>query len=721
MNRRSLYSLLHAPLLFIAAVFLCLSPVRASWLADIFGEDHVSIEGAGFLTDLKFERILGLLEPISDSEGEEEEEPPPPEINRVYVQDSLFILSGEMRAKGFRRPTFTVRLYKGEEVALETIFEMNEFSEPIPKGFIADHLEINVEEGVLYYFDSINIEVEDEVKLERKAQAYFYAAETLFTTDESRFYTDGRFSSGVGQIIGELRDKGYHQAKARQGEPQFNHENGAVGVSAVITPGKQFYTNEAVVYVEDPDGNRTEIERHTFNDLLFTPTWLNAFVHGYRVQHYEQGYPDVRVFHKIKEGRAGGRRIIDVEITIRKGGKFRIGEIRFEGTENTDRERMVEQLPIESGQLLNPQIVDQGRSGLSRLNIFERVEVRYEPGTEPGVRDVVYDTTLRKTFSTRLIVGAGTFDIIRLGLEIIHNNVWGLAHQQRIEGIQSLKASYLEYGYTIPEFYFESTDFFFQADFLRREQVNFTRQEFGGSLGVQRFWRELGINVSAEFRIESLQAEELESDALLGARDAFTTAVILRANRNFLDNPVFPSDGYRLSSTFEFAVPELGGSVEYQRVELGASYHQPLGDFGLILHTGLRHGVLTSIRDDREDIPLNQRFLLGGENDVRGYLQDEASPLNDQGDVIGAEVFTLGQVQLEQRITQLISLNAFVDTVYTSDNIADYPGDDLLFSAGGGISFRLPIGPLRFEYAHNINPRNSDPSGAFHFSLGFPF
>ncbi|MEC7907603.1 MAG: hypothetical protein VYC82_10305 [Verrucomicrobiota bacterium] len=31
------------------------------------------------------------------------------------------------------------------------------------------------------------------------------------------------------------------------------------------------------------------------------------------------------------------------------------------------------------------------------------------------------------------------------------------------------------------------------------------------------------------------------------------------------------------------------------------------------------------------------------------------------------------------------------------------------------------MGPIRFEYGANLDRRPFDPSGTFHFSLGYPF
>jgi outer membrane translocation and assembly module TamA len=66
-------------------------------------------------------------------------------------------------------------------------------------------------------------------------------------------------------------------------------------------------------------------------------------------------------------------------------------------------------------------------------------------------------------------------------------------------------------------------------------------------------------------------------------------------------------------------------------------------------------------------------------------------------------------------------LVTFFDATAFAQNRSDYPGNESLFSAGGGIRWRSPIGPVRLEYGHNLNPRAHDPSGTIHFSIGFPF
>jgi outer membrane protein insertion porin family len=122
-----------------------------------------------------------------------------------------------------------------------------------------------------------------------------------------------------------------------------------------------------------------------------------------------------------------------------------------------------------------------------------------------------------------------------------------------------------------------------------------------------------------------------------------------------------------------------------------------------------------------EDLPFNKRFFPGGEGTMRGYQFGEAAPRNEEGRLVGAETYVLGNIEVEQGLTGNCSIVGFVDALGAARRLSEYPFDETLFSVGGGIRWRTLIGPVRLEYGHNLNPRPRDPAGTLHFSLGFPF
>ena len=83
--------------------------------------------------------------------------------------------------------------------------------------------------------------------------------------------------------------------------------------------------------------------------------------------------------------------------------------------------------------------------------------------------------------------------------------------------------------------------------------------------------------------------------------------------------------------------------------------------------------------------------------------------------------YLLLNLELEQALTKTWSAILFFDALGETASLADYPFAERLFSAGVGLRYQTLIGPVRLEYGHNLNPRQADPAGTLHFSVGFPF
>lgn len=409
-----------------------------------------------------------------------------------------------------------------------------------------------------------------------------------------------------------------------------------------------------------------------------------------------------------------------VIIQVQGGPQVKIGKIAFSGEYGTNMSVLEDQLMIEPGQELDRNRVEDTRSKLNSLGIFRTVEIEYTEVDE-NTWDVTYNMQMKQRTEISLIMGVGTFDIIRGGFLIEQNNLWGLAHSQRLRAVQSFKATDVTYRYGIPQIFGNDIDFYAKGNYLYRQEISFNRQEYGAATGFQRYYRPLRTNFDIQYSLEQLSARNRDFITAPGPTEATVSSITLKASHNGLDNPIFPTKGWQARASAEFALKDLGGQVDYQRLELSVAYHTPLNDMGLIFHTGLRHGVITTTGTAQSDIPVNRRFFMGGENTVRGYRRDQAAPRDAAGYQIGAVSYILWQVELEQRLTEDFSLVAFLDALGNAADISQYPFNETLASIGIGINYRTFVGPLRLEYGYNIKKRTGDPDGTLQISLGFPF
>lgn len=120
-------------------------------------------------------------------------------------------------------------------------------------------------------------------------------------------------------------------------------------------------------------------------------------------------------------------------------------------------------------------------------------------------------------------------------------------------------------------------------------------------------------------------------------------------------------------------------------------------------------------------LPIFQKFRLGGINSVRGFNFASISPTDPAtGDKIGGEKMMVYNVEYrfplikEQGVIGLVFFDA--GNVFTKDE--NYTFSGIRRSAGAGIRWYSPIGPLRLEYGKNLDPLEGETSGEWAFAVG---
>ena len=122
-----------------------------------------------------------------------------------------------------------------------------------------------------------------------------------------------------------------------------------------------------------------------------------------------------------------------------------------------------------------------------------------------------------------------------------------------------------------------------------------------------------------------------------------------------------------------------------------------------------------------EDLPLFERYYLGGPNSIRGFKNRRISPVDSTGLRIGGDTEALGNVEYIVPLPYGIRLAGFFDVGNVYGFGTKFDLTDLRYAAGGGFRWTSPFGPIRVDYGFNLDRRPGEPAGAFHFSVGSPF
>jgi outer membrane protein assembly complex protein YaeT len=589
----------------------------------------------------------------------------------------------------------------------------------LPRPLAARKVRFRVRRGVRFYYQRLEI-VGLKSLPDKKAKSFFMETDLLVPIKSTRIYTPSRLDRAVGELKEALARKGFAEASVTVAHLERNDRNGAVRVRIEVKEGLPTTVRSVKIEVHSADETAAKEAGVVRPGKPYSHLWLQDFLQGLRTNQYRRGFPDATAEASTIKRDTGATNIqVDLQAHVETGPKIKLGDVKFEGNKRTRVSVLELRVKLKAGEDLDRLEVERGRERLARLGVFDSVQVRYDPAG-PQTRDVTYELKEGKALDFSLLFGYGSYEMLRGGFEVEKRNVWGLAHQARLRAIQSFKASSADFLYTMPDLFQQNVNLFFNASGLRREEISFVREEYGGAVGVQRFVRPLASDVSLRYSYQVLNAANAAPGEIVGLKEAQVAAWVLDIKHDRRDNPLVPRKGFKLFSTVEIASAALGGEVDYQRAELSSSYHQRLGG-GRFLHFGVSHGALLTLGGTASELPFNKRFFPGGENSVRGYQQGEAAPRNADGKIVGAETYLQGNVEFEQVLTPSWSLVFFVDGVGFAQNIRDYPLNEALYSVGGGLRWKTLIGPARLEYGYNLNPRRKDPAGTLHFSLGFPF
>jgi outer membrane protein insertion porin family len=687
---------------------LCLVPL-AAWAGQP-PPAVLKITGYGPLGDLKLKRILVLLEESGKK---------PEFFDANFIEDSALILFSRLNRDGFLKPELTakVTLDGGRQVSYTWSKAVREH--PLPRPLKARRVEFRINKGRLYYFGTIQFHGLSSVQAKR-ARAYFVDTTALFPLKRTRIYSPDRLERGLSSITEVLNRQGYESPDVKIGTREQNDQTGRVDVSIEVQEGPRSFVRsiqEEYFYGGVPQPARSLIVQ---TNLVFSKYWLQDFTQQLRATNYHQGYPDtkVEVSQARREKKDG---IIDLHLLaqIKSGPLVRLGEVKFTGGKKTKTSVMERRAGLKEGSLLDRILVEEGRYRLARLGVFDSVGLTYEPVDE-HTRDVTYQVKEGKTIDASLLFGWGSYELLRGGVEVDQNNLFGLAHHARLLLTQSFKQSYGEYVYTMPELIGRDVDVFVNASALRRQEISFVREEYGGGAGLRKYLTPIATDATVRYSYQIVNATAPELPFQESLPSAGVGSIITELRHDRVDNLLYPRNGYRLWGNFEVASRYFASDVNFQRLELGGSFHHAIGN-GHWIHLGFSHGADLTLGSPAQDLPFNRRFFPGGEDSIRGYQQGEAAPRDVNGNVIGAETYLFGSVELEQALTKSWSVVGFFDTVSFAQHLENYPFDQSLYSVGGGLSWKTIIGPVRLEYGYNLNRRPHDPVGTVQFSVGFPF
>lgn len=235
-------------------------------------------------------------------------------------------------------------------------------------------------------------------------------------------------------------------------------------------------------------------------------------------------------------------------------------------------------------------------------------------------------------------------------------------------------------------------------------------------------------NLDVSFRRETL-VSSLEQSLTWDARDDK-----LAATRNYFFTLSLAEAGGFLGGDQDF-FRVRGEARSYRSVRFGGE------DPTTVLAGRIGAGLILPYLN-ASPVDVDERLFLGGGGTVRGWGEDRLSPYveypicrdgstdcdDDETvsalDPVGGNVMGFGSVELRQKLPFSLGVVLFVDAGRAWDKLENITLEGLQVSAGGGLRYNTPIGPIRLDAGFVLNKAEyfRDQAGwALHFGLGEAF
>ncbi|MEY3629005.1 MAG: hypothetical protein RLY91_771 [Pseudomonadota bacterium] len=377
------------------------------------------------------------------------------------------------------------------------------------------------------------------------------------------------------------------------------------------------------------------------------------------------------------------------------------------------------------------------RDRLDRLGYFKEVKVTTEP--VPGAPDQIDVSVVvaeKPTGAINLGVGYGQADGIILSAGISEENVFGSGTNL------TLNLNTSQYNRTAV---LAHTDPYFTNDGISRTSSIYYRTvtPYSNNPGMYQVTTAgLGLNFGVpitEFdRIYAGVSLErntigLYSNSPIAYREYVrdygdtTTAAILNTGwaKDTRDSALAPTKG-----SFSRLKADLGtGSLEYYLLSAQQQLFLPLSrDYTIAFNAMFDYGKSYSDKP----YPIIKNVYAGGIGTVRGYSQSSLGPIDPlTGTYLGGSKRVVGNVQLYLPFPgtqQDRSLRWYVfgdgGQVFGTDgygNDTSINWSQLRYSAGIGLSWISPIGPLQLSVAKALNAQAGDNTQVFQFQIGTGF
>ena len=446
----------------------------------------------------------------------------------------------------------------------------------------------------------------------------------------------------------------------------------------------------------------------------------------------DKGYAFVRINPKTEKNVED--KTVSIVYEVVPDEKVYIRNVQISGNDRTVDRVVRRELYLTEGNLYSRTDLQDSKDALRRTSYFDEVEIE-EQRVGANQVDLLVKVKEASTGSISGGIGYGSSDGLLLNASVSDTNVFGSGMKGVISVVRSDNELSGQIGLTNPRLF--DSEYSLGGTLYANDYSwnNYDEKSYGLNVVVGR---KLTRNLSASlgYIIEQSRISGL-SDVLktVGYKDgkSLKSSLIPSITYNSTDDYYLPRTGIIASTSLEFA--GVGGDEKFLKSRTNFNWYQGIRewvDYDLIFRFKSSFGKIW----DRGWVPINERLYLGGIRNLRGFESRTVSPkvkvASGSWYETGGDTSFNSSAELSFPLIERVKMRGVLFVDYgvirgrianvTAPGIVDYvDGRISRYSAGAGIEWVTPMGPLQLIFAKPLKKQDGDDTSTFEFTIGQRF
>lgn len=570
-------------------------------------------------------------------------------------------------------------------------------------------------------------------------------------------------TNDVAILSNHYNDNGYVENKVD--EPLIVRAKDGLEVIFRVSEGPQYRVGRVEIGGElIEDGQKMLKSVKLTTGQIFRGNRLRDDVTTLNEMYANKGFAFVQVDPMTQIDQA--KKLVDVALVINKGPPVYFNRVLIAGNTKTRDKVVRRELVVNEQELYSGVKVTQSRNALQRTGYFEDVQLNTKKTDQPDALDLNVDVKEGPTGTFQVGAGYSSGDGFLFNANVSEKNLMGRG--QSMSGNFSIGSSRQDYIFNLTDPYFLDSKVSLGMDAFNttRDYTDFNEKKMGFAVNSSyplkgftlpffnspvsaaapgsdanasqqiTYWDFMRAGLAYEFTHDDITGVSAGASQSIKDEEgkSLTSSVTPSLTYDSRDHFFTPTEGSKLGISTKMA--GLGGDTRFLKTDLTARWYYTLlkdpswgGAYVLGLGGQLGYGLgFAGNKDGGNDLPLFERYFLGGINSIRGFAERSIGPRSPSGcdsngqnctgtEVTGGDRAVVLNAEVAFPVMEQYGLRGvvFFDVGNSFDS---FNFSDMRRSVGFGGRWMSPFGPLRVDLGFPITKKSGDETSVLGFSVG---